>query len=75
MKKISYSSKENFFVAGKGVEDAIERAEQNRYRADTSFQAWDDVPYYYKSDDEDGYEVFEFQLTQQITKVEPPYSN
>ncbi|MFD5069153.1 hypothetical protein ACFWNC_14660 [Streptomyces sp. NPDC058369] len=75
MKKISYSSDVVFYAAGRSVEDARERAKGDENQADTPREAWNALGYWDREEHADEFEVFEFRVTEKITKVEPPYSN
>ena len=72
MKQISYTSDETHFSAGRHIEDARERAKQGDLATSPAL-AWETLPYGAREEEYENYEVFEFQVTEKITKVEPPY--
>lgn len=74
MKQISYTSTETYFVAGIGVDHARQRLSQ--YGGEVTAQrAWNALDYWDREEHSSQFEVFEFQVTEKITKVDPPYTN
>lgn len=75
MRQITYTSDETYFVAGRNIEDAVRRMEADgEVRQGTPLRAWDKLSYWDREEHSSEYEVFEFRVTQRITKVTPPYT-
>ncbi|MEU9258993.1 hypothetical protein AB0D68_10965 [Streptomyces sp. NPDC048212] len=70
MKQISYTSSETYFLAGTDIEDARERMSPQLSPRD----AWNALDYWDREENYDDFEVFEFQVTEKVTKVNPPYA-
>lgn len=74
MKQVSYTSDETFFVAGRDIEDARVRMKERGYE-ETPRRAWNDLEYWDRAENFAEFDVFEFRVTEKVTKVEPPYSS
>ncbi|MEU5166811.1 hypothetical protein [Streptomyces mutomycini] len=70
MKQISYTSAETYFLAGTDIEDARERMTPQ----DSPRDAWNELGYWEREERSYEFEVFEFQVTEKVTKVNPPYT-
>ncbi|WP_371666001.1 hypothetical protein OG306_33270 [Streptomyces sp. NBC_01241] len=76
MKQISYTSDETFYVADRSIDAVRERLEHfgSKIGWATPLEAWSDLGYWDRVENYEDFEVFEFRVTEKITKVEPPYS-
>jgi hypothetical protein len=73
VKQISYTSDETFFVAGLDVDHAKQRHLQYGGE-ETAQKAWNALDYWDREERYSDFEVFEFRVTEKVTKVEPPYT-
>jgi hypothetical protein len=73
MIRVKQSTERHFFAAGKDIDDARKRAERG-YEGDSPADAWEELGYWERQEHSEEFEVFEFQVTETVTKVDPPYT-
>jgi hypothetical protein len=73
VKRISYNEETTVYAAGANVQHAQARGLEQGF-SETPRDAWNALPYFDREETPEGFEVFKFETTVEVTKVDPPYT-